>query len=361
VILLSAFAALLGGCAETELASHGAKILMRDAETPHQSTPLPDGYKLGKPYAVDGVTYYPYHDPAFIEQGLASWYGGEFHGRDTASGEPFDMNAVTAAHRTLPLPSTVKVTNLENGRELLVRVNDRGPFVNGRVIDLSRRSAQLLGVYGKGTAPVRVEFVRLADLMPPAAPEPDSVYVARQGDLDAEPEPVALRRKDSAAAPAERERTITVRPTPKASVLTRRADDEAEAKAPPAASPKQAKEASAAVARPRAKPKPSSGGGGLIASANAAEPDELMAPLPSVASTTLFVQVGAFLGRGNADEVRARLSPLGKVFIQSAKQSDRVIYRVRFGPIASVEEADTLLDRLIHAGYSTAKVVVETN
>ncbi|MBY0292855.1 MAG: septal ring lytic transglycosylase RlpA family protein, partial [Alphaproteobacteria bacterium] len=111
-----------------------------------------------RPYQIKGVWYYPQPHFEYEEEGMASYYGGGdiFHGRPTATGERFDMNEVTAAHKTLPLPCVVKVVNLENGREIDVKVNDRGPFVEGRIIDLSRRTAQLLGFEKKGTAKVRV-------------------------------------------------------------------------------------------------------------------------------------------------------------------------------------------------------------
>lgn len=122
--------------------------------------PPPGEQKIGRPYQIGGVWYYPEVNNDYDETGIASWYGPQFHGRPTANGERFDMNKVTAAHPTLPLPSRVRVTNLENGRSLVVRVNDRGPFARGRIIDLSRRSAQLLGFQGQGTTRVRVQLVR---------------------------------------------------------------------------------------------------------------------------------------------------------------------------------------------------------
>jgi rare lipoprotein A len=121
-------------------------------------------YKVGVPYQIDGVWYRPAENFRYRKTGIASFYGGEtrgvdFHGRVTANGEIYDMHALTAAHPTLPLPTLVSVTNLENGRAIVVRVNDRGPFVNGRIIDLSRRAARDLGFERQGTASVRVEVL----------------------------------------------------------------------------------------------------------------------------------------------------------------------------------------------------------
>jgi rare lipoprotein A len=128
------------------------------------SSPAPPGvYKLGGPYQIQGRWYYPQYDPGYDRTGIASWYGEPFHGRSTANGEVFDRRVVTAAHPTLPLPSLVRVTNLANRRELVIRVNDRGPFVGDRIIDLSQEAARQLGFEREGTTSVRVQFIDLAD------------------------------------------------------------------------------------------------------------------------------------------------------------------------------------------------------
>jgi rare lipoprotein A len=128
------------------------------------STTIPSsGLRTQKPYQIKGVWYYPLPSAeGYVEEGLASWYGPEFHGKPTSCGEPYDMYAMTAAHKTLPLGTNVKVTNLRNGRTVILRVNDRGPFVSGRIIDLSCRAAQELGSANPGLAPVRVEAVQVA-------------------------------------------------------------------------------------------------------------------------------------------------------------------------------------------------------
>ena len=121
-------------------------------------------YRVGKPYQVAGRTYTPGHNPNYSNEGLASWYGGGFHGRRTANGEIFDMYSISAAHPTLPLPSYARVTNLANHRSIIVRINDRGPYAGNRVIDLSSKTADLLGYKGHGLARVRVEYVGPAPL-----------------------------------------------------------------------------------------------------------------------------------------------------------------------------------------------------
>ena len=129
--------------------------------------PVPKGggiYKLGSPYKVAGRWYVPREEPGYDREGRSSWYGDDFHGRKTANGEIFDMRALTAAHPTLPMPCYAYVTNLANGRTILVRVNDRGPYANDRIIDLSHASARALGYEGKGLADVRVRYAGRAPL-----------------------------------------------------------------------------------------------------------------------------------------------------------------------------------------------------
>jgi rare lipoprotein A len=129
--------------------------------------PIPKGggvYRVGKPYVVAGQLYIPEENRAYHAVGVASWYGEDFHGRTTANGEVFDMNALSAAHPTLPMPSYVRVTNLANGSSLIVRVNDRGPYHGNRVVDVSIRAAHLLGFRESGLARVRVDYVGQAPL-----------------------------------------------------------------------------------------------------------------------------------------------------------------------------------------------------
>ncbi|MTI45832.1 rare lipoprotein A [Roseibium hamelinense] len=129
--------------------------------------PVPKGggrYVVGKKYKIAGKWYYPKHDPNYRNVGLASWYGPTFHGRKTANGEVFDRNGLTAAHTTMPLPSYARVTNVSNGRSMIVRVNDRGPFHGNRIIDLSERVATMLGTKDQGIGKVKVEYIGKARL-----------------------------------------------------------------------------------------------------------------------------------------------------------------------------------------------------
>ena len=160
-------------------------------------------YKVGDPYQVDGRWYVPAEQPDYDEVGMASWYGDAFHAKATANGELFDMKALSAAHKTLPLPSIVEVTNLSNGRRIRVRVNDRGPFVDGRILDLSRAAAGELGFAGQGLARVRVRYIGPAPLVRPSdglmiagvtAPPASAptVRTASEPILARPPEPAAL-------------------------------------------------------------------------------------------------------------------------------------------------------------------------
>lgn len=119
-------------------------------------------YGAGAPYRIEGRVYSPRGEPGYERTGVASWYGRGFHGRPTANGERFDMHAMTAAHPTLPLSTLVRVTNLDNGSSIAVRINDRGPYARGRIIDLSQAGARALGFEGRGTARVRVTVIAAA-------------------------------------------------------------------------------------------------------------------------------------------------------------------------------------------------------
>jgi rare lipoprotein A len=147
--LLAAIGFLLAACGFAPSPS-----LFTQPRTPHPT------YKVGAPYTIKDITYYPRVDYGYDRIGAASWYGEAFQGQYTANGEVFDLNGVTAAHTTLPLPSIVEVVNLDTNRALRIRVNDRGPFVDGRILDVSRRVAQLLGFERSGIAHVRVRILK---------------------------------------------------------------------------------------------------------------------------------------------------------------------------------------------------------
>ena len=153
------------------------------ASSPRGPMVSPSGKPLRgteKPYQIRGIWYYPQADPDYDIKGVGSWYGEQFHNRSTANGEIFDMDALSAAHKTLPLPSLVEVTNLDNGRKMVVRVNDRGPFVGDRVIDLSRAAADKLGYRRQGVARGRVRYI---------GPAPKTAFDTRRYAQAPQPQP----------------------------------------------------------------------------------------------------------------------------------------------------------------------------
>ncbi|MGJ3260810.1 MAG: septal ring lytic transglycosylase RlpA family protein [Rhodospirillales bacterium] len=326
--VLGAVMLLLAGCAETQFLVHTAKRVARTDDAPQQGR-----YKIGNPYQIEGIWYHPAEDYEYDETGIASWYGAAFHGKLTANGEQYDMNALTAAHRTLPMPSFVRVTNLENGRSLVLKVNDRGPFAKGRIIDISRRGAQLLGFQNQGTARVRVQI--LAD---------QSRAVAAR-----------LQNRDELARVGS---PITVDKLPKASVSAEAlpAPGGAEASPDVTRAPAPIETASAAPVSPT----------GTIP--NTTAPSETVALTTSpeaavrqepVQPTSIFVQAGAFGVFENANKVRARLSPLGKVFLDQVLIDGKDLYRVRVGPLADVGQADDVLAQVVETGFPDARIIVD--
>jgi rare lipoprotein A len=175
-LIAVSLAAALAGCAQQPIArgsSHSreyfseAKYGKASPRVVADGQPIPHGggqYLLGHPYVVAGHTYYPAENDSYVAIGMASWYGDAFQGRRTANGEIYDKESLSAAHPTMPLPSYARVTNLGNGRSIIVRVNDRGPYHGGRVMDVSSRVADVLNFKGAGTARVKVEYVGRASL-----------------------------------------------------------------------------------------------------------------------------------------------------------------------------------------------------
>ena len=189
-----AAACLLVGCAGSDKFGtvdprYGVSSSARLVE-PGQPVPKGGGtYRVGVPYSIGGRTYVPADNPHYRAEGVASWYGDDFHGRQTANGEIYDMNSMSAAHTTLPMPSYVRVTNISNNRSVIVRVNDRGPYHSDRVIDVSVKAAILLGFYGSGLAPVRVEYVGRA----PLEGSDDAMLIATLREGEPAPPPSLVR------------------------------------------------------------------------------------------------------------------------------------------------------------------------
>jgi len=300
---------LLSACSETQLAFHMTKKI--EEATANSASATHGNYKIGDPYQVEGVWYTPREDFAYDESGIASWYGPGFHSKRTANGDTYDQNALTAAHPTLQMPSKVQVTNLENGRSIALVVNDRGPYKRGRILDVSRRAAQLLGFDGNGTARVRVrvlpnESLQLAALAGRKGP------VIAQGAPRVAPEVPAVPREQ-----------VTV----------------------------------AALAPPGGSPAPTPASVAPRAAVAASLPPSVV--LERVKPTSIFVQAGAFVQQANAERLKARLASFGSAQISEYKQGNQHFYRVRVGPLATVEEADRTLGRVVGFGQTDARVVVD--
>lgn len=232
----------------------------RELESIADAVPKREPFSRGgnRPYTVFNKTYRPLRDVAgYRERGVASWYGKKFHGKRTSSGEAYDMYAMSAAHKTLPIPCYARVRNLRNGREVVVRVNDRGPFLENRLIDLSFAAATRLGIVASGTGLVEVSAI----------------------DVDAAPAALAVAQTGERAAPTT---------TP-----------------------------------------------------------------------TLYIQLGAFASAANAEELRARFERAGFADVRVHTGSEPARYRVRIGPLASVEASDTMLARAQRAGADAAYLVIE--
>ena len=279
-------------------------------------TPMEAPYKVGRPYQIEGQWYYPAEDLGYAEIGTASWYGPSFHGKRTANGEIFDQNAMTAAHRTLPMPSAVRVTNLENGRSVVLRINDRGPFARNRIIDVSQHAARLLDFEQKGTARVKVEILHRESLQLKVVALNSEAAKGDQVAVVASPRiPVATRQlygaNGQAAVPGEPDS-----PAPQMITVTR---------------------------RPRL------------------QPPELPTNVTVVPVTPagIYVQVGAFTDFRNALQMRDRVYKFGPAQINHREKDGAAIYRVRLGPLSTIAVAETVLDRVITSGVAEARLIIE--
>ena len=289
-----AAAVVLSGCSSKKSAFEGTGSPKYTGPDP---IPIGGGrQKLGKPYTIAGKRYYPKANSRYNKTGVASWYGPKFHRRMTSNGEWFDMNRITAAHKTLPMPSFVRVTNLKNGKSLVARMNDRGPYAHDRIIDMSRRAAEMLGFKRQGTAPVRVEYLG------PAPLNGDDYYVA-QRKLKGQKVARSTKRNFSQRQPS----------------------------------------------REYAQPE-------VVASA---EPDYSRASAnpSSIAGNALYVQAGSFTDPANAQRAEQRLSSIGAVETVRTVAGPTVFYRVRVGPLPDVDRADDVLSRVITAGHHDARII----
>jgi len=300
-------------------------------------------YKIGKPYQVKGKWYYPKEQPDYDEIGRASWYGERFHGLMTSNGERFDMNKLTAAHRTLPMPSLLRVTNIANGRSVVVRLNDRGPFADDRILDVSRAAARKLGFMESGVAEVRVVYLGPAPLL---GDEAASVAYPAQ-------EVQVASASDSGAATMAMSAVI-----PPAPAVAARAEPVSISRSPrrPAPPPPSA---GRATREPPSRPAP------VPAAPNTAAPPEAAAtpaPPPEAAAAApaqslLFVQVASLSSSENASRLKTELEAFGASQVGLADVNGKRFYRVRVGPMTSRSEAEAVRAELSAAGFRGSMIV----
>jgi rare lipoprotein A len=286
-------------------------------------------YKVGQPYQVGGEWYYPREDYSYDETGVASWYGKEFHGQRTANGEMFNKNELTAAHKTLPLPTLARVTNLDNGRSIVVRINDRGPFSSGRIIDMSQRASQLLGFEGQGTAKVRVQV--LADESKAIA---DAMRHYGRGSGTPVEVATTITSEQTASAEQPTEALQPVSDTPVAPPL--------------ATTPVQSETLDPVRTTPATHQQ-------LLAT----EPVQEVVQLPVTGNNHLYIQAGAFTVSDNATRMQQSLAKFGNTSVSTIVINGTTFYRVRVGPVKDVAHADALLSKIKQSGASGARTVVD--
>ncbi len=293
---------------------------------PFSKTGNPESYEqFGKRYWVLPSPY------GFVQRGKASWYGKKFHGRRTSSGETYDMYAMSAAHKTLPIPTYARVTNLDNGRSVVVRINDRGPFVDDRIVDLSFSAASRLGMIGPGTANVELRVldpherpdVRVASNAP-KSPESPSTRKAASGKV----KPVSTGKAAASAATPASEAGVRVVQMP---ILGKTEASAARSTTPAVRT--------VVMAKPAIKPSiPSS---------------------TSKGRELLFLQLAAFASEKNAEAARAKLMLVQQNNVKIEKTTDALgtLYRVKIGPFVSAEEAKQVAQTLKPHGYDQYRIV----
>ena len=317
--ILFSFIFILGACAETQLIVHTAKRLSKSSP-PVQSK---GKYKVGNPYQIKGIWYHPRVDYNYNRTGIASWYGPGFHGKKTANGEIYNQNALTAAHKTLPMPSLVQVTNLENGRSLRLKINDRGPYAYGRIIDVSRRGAQLLGFHLRGTARVQVQILGV-----------ESRLMAQQATGEALLASVGSPIQPNTKLPKANVAKDILPPPQGANVANAK---------------NMSRSRKSIIRRTNSRER---------LRASAVSPDGKVTRV-AVKPSKMYVQVGAFTKYQNAYRTAARLGSLNNINVTSKIVNGQEFFRVRAGPIMSLNNADHLLESILRVGFGEARIVVD--
>lgn len=345
LVILAATGGILSGCA------YNTDDPMAMEGRPYKP------YIVGSPYQINGKWYRPKEDFSYDRVGVASWYGPGFDGKRTANGETYDMDLLTAAHPTLPMPTLVSVRNLDNGRSVTVRINDRGPFHGNRIIDLSRRAAEEIGIRRNGTARVRVRVLRTASLQ---LKRKALAELYRIEEIERRQEVAQqIREKETGrnaaatladVAPASAPDRAPSRPR-----VTSVPRDRAPVARRPAAMDQQAIAARLNQLTPGVGPT-------AVGRPIALHPDfrqPAMVSRPDKNDRQLFIQVGSFTERSNAMRTGERLRGIALTRIAVRRVDRATFYRVRVGPVASRAEGRALLGRIRSKGYEDARIVVE--
>ncbi len=319
ILLLGA--TMFAGCAQVQVGTHLIKKADQDKCAANGAL------KVGNPYLVDGIRYEPMKSSlGYSEKGIASWYGEDFHGKASANGECYNMYAFTAAHKTLPMPTIVRVTNLENNKSIVLKVNDRGPFVRGRIIDLSYAAAQSLDVVRYGTAPVLVEAIGGPHHY---AGGYSSSNVAQPDKLIGNDKPAEYLASTAPNAISE-ESLAPLAPQPQPS--QRELAKERRMVPPPAKNLPQPPEYE----------------------------DRVFTNTKPLKKAHVYVQTGAYSSLDNAAVQKDNLRKLyDTAAISKVESNGRELLRVRVGPFQSVADADAALTRIMEAGFKEAQIKVE--
>ena len=295
IILLFLFSFFISGCSETSFIINTAKRITNIDEKPK--------YKVGNPYKINGQWFYPAVDYNYDEIGIASWYGPNFHGKNTANGEIFNQNEISAAHKTLPIPSIVNVTNLENNKNLEIRINDRGPFVRGRIIDLSKKAAEVLGVFKNGTAKVRVKINEEKSRKIAMDYENYKSFVTNAGVAE------KIEKKSIDNEDIKLDSDIAIKSMNTTNLL----DNE----------------------------------------------DKYKDKYSTSTNEQIIVQVGAFSDIRNANNLIKKLSNF-KAYIKREFINDKYFYRVRIGPLSNKSFAEKVIQKLNLEGLINSKIIIES-
>ncbi len=280
---------LVLSCSETTFLVNSAKRIGSWGDEPI--------YKVGTPYKINGKWYYPAVDYNYVEVGIASWYGPGFHGKKTANGEIFNQNKISAAHRTLPMPSIVKVTNLDNGKVLeRVRINDRGPFAGNRIIDLSKKAAQELGFVNIGTAKVRVEIL-----------EDESRKHVLQNNTNKIMQVESAKIKEI--------KKTNLKEISDGNISNSKIQNQISSK------------------------------------------EKLTQENSILKDKSLAIQVGAFTDHRNAKSLTNKLSDF-KAYIERTFVNNKYLYRVRIGPIDNLGLAEKIKNKLFDLGFTASHLIV---